>query len=110
MFRSTMNKGFHMTFNNGILISVQWGSMNYCANRSYTGAFGSEMRQEITECSNAEIMIENSKGVTITHHFTSCDDQVAGHLSTNEVGKIIGQLQAMSQDMADSLKELSWED
>ena len=27
--------GFHMTFDNGYTISVQWGSANYCDNRSY---------------------------------------------------------------------------
>ena len=30
MFRSCRNKGFHMTFENGWTISVQWGRENYC--------------------------------------------------------------------------------
>ena len=32
-FASTLRKGFHMTFENGLTISVQWGAGNYCDNR-----------------------------------------------------------------------------
>jgi hypothetical protein len=35
MFRITQNRGFHMTFQNGWTLSVQWGPVNYCANRNY---------------------------------------------------------------------------
>jgi hypothetical protein len=31
-FRACENKGFHVTFQNGWTVSVQWGSMNYCDN------------------------------------------------------------------------------
>lgn len=31
-FDSCMRKGFHMTFENGLTISVQWGAGNYCDN------------------------------------------------------------------------------
>ena len=31
-FNSTMRKGFHMTFANGLTASVQWGAGNYCDN------------------------------------------------------------------------------
>lgn len=31
-FVSTMRKGFHMTFKNGLTASVQWGAGNYCDN------------------------------------------------------------------------------
>ena len=34
MFKITEGKGFHMTFKNGYTISVQFGTMNYCSNRS----------------------------------------------------------------------------
>lgn len=32
MFSITRNRGFQMTFANGITISVQWGFANYCDN------------------------------------------------------------------------------
>lgn len=31
-FVSTMRKGFYMTFENGLTVSVQWGAGNYCDN------------------------------------------------------------------------------
>lgn len=31
-FAITMRKGFHMTFENGMTASVQWGAGNYCDN------------------------------------------------------------------------------
>jgi hypothetical protein len=34
MFDITLNKGFHMTFDNGWTASVQWGGGNYCSNRN----------------------------------------------------------------------------
>ena len=33
-FRITGGKGFHVTFDNGWTVSVQFGCFNYCANRS----------------------------------------------------------------------------
>lgn len=33
-FVSTMRKGFYMTFENGLTVSVQWGAGNYCDNHS----------------------------------------------------------------------------
>lgn len=33
MFRITNGKGFHITFENGNTVSVQWGNSNYCQNR-----------------------------------------------------------------------------
>jgi len=32
MLKSTENKGFHLTFQNGYTISVQFGRGNYCMN------------------------------------------------------------------------------
>ena len=31
-FVSTMRKGFRITFENGLTVSVQWGAGNYCDN------------------------------------------------------------------------------
>lgn len=35
-FISTERKGFKMTFENGLTISVQWGVQNYCDNKSFS--------------------------------------------------------------------------
>jgi hypothetical protein len=34
-FKSTNNKGFQMTFENGWTISVQFGYGNYCSHRNH---------------------------------------------------------------------------
>jgi len=34
-FWITQGKGFQMKFDNGYMVSVQWGSMNYCDNRTF---------------------------------------------------------------------------
>lgn len=38
MFKITAGKGFHVTFPNGLTVSVQWGYGNYCDNRDHEGA------------------------------------------------------------------------
>ena len=48
------NQGFHMEFDNGYKISVQWGGMNYCSNRFK----GYPSNEAVT----AEIMITDSQG------------------------------------------------
>jgi hypothetical protein len=51
-------KGFHMTFDNGITVSVQWGKMNYCDNRSY----GSVRDEDTPPCVNAEAALFYADG------------------------------------------------
>ena len=58
-FVSTQNKGFSMTFENGISISVQWGVGNYC-NRKNDGKFDEPMKGEFWEATSAEIMIRDT--------------------------------------------------
>ena len=52
MFASTMNKGFHMTFANGVTVSVQFGKGNYCGNRNFEGEYG----QPVPPCNTAEVL------------------------------------------------------
>jgi hypothetical protein len=55
MFQSNLNKGFTLTFENGLTISVQFGCGNYCDNR-YVG-YKDHREDESTTSSNAEIAI-----------------------------------------------------
>ena len=58
MFKSTDNKGFQITFENGITISVQYGKGNYCANKNKQNiGYDGYSENEITSCKNAEICI-----------------------------------------------------
>ena len=84
-FVSTQNKGFNMTFENGISISVQWGVGNYC-NRKNDGEFGLPMKDEFWEATSAEIMIKRNKGGEIN---LGNGDIVAGWLSSDQVADCI---------------------
>lgn len=57
MFKSTHNKGFQMTFENGWTISVQFGYGNYCGNRNHPEGYGFNERTEIVSSPDAEIAI-----------------------------------------------------
>ena len=87
MFKSTRNKGFQMTFKNGITISVQFGYMNYCS-RKNEYPFDStkleeqdEMRQPFIESETAEIAIWDKEG----KWFKFETDEVKGWVDTDEV-------------------------
>ena len=57
MFKSTYNRGFQMTFENGITISVQYGEGNYCERRAFTTDINADMESPCTESKNAEVAI-----------------------------------------------------
>ena len=59
MFLASYNKGFSMKFENGIEISVQWGTMNYCS-RKNDGDWDESTRDTRWKSSTAEIAIFNN--------------------------------------------------
>ena len=75
-FKSTNNKGFQMTFENGWTISVQFGYGNYCSHRNHEN-----QPEGIHECPNAEIAIWDASGKW--YNFGS--DTVKGYCSADEV-------------------------
>lgn len=95
MMKITENKGFQMTFENGLTISCQMGSNNYCSNRDFYRGFQAEMRQSITECDNCEIAIWDEDNRRITGEIfkemgmESTGDTVAGWVDTMTVAKVI---------------------
>lgn len=80
MLRISGNKGFAMTFENGFTISVQFGSSNYCENRSFDD-YGKEMEQQHTTCQNAEIAIWDE----VNEWFDFGGDQVKGWVRPDEI-------------------------
>ena len=107
MFKSTRNKGFHMTFKNGITISVQFGHANYCSRRndhpydSTKFEEMDEMRQPIIESNTAEIAIWDKEG----KWFDFGSDTVKGWIDTNEVAQWIN-IASFAIDLKE-LKELA---
>lgn len=87
-FVSTMRKGFHMTFENGLTASVQWGAGNYCDNH-----FPEDMDFSCSKdarSDTAEVAVIDSKGkflkiAQFLHEDADCDDVVCGWLSPEEV-------------------------
>ena len=85
MFRSTNNKGFQITFKNGMTISVQFGTMNYCDLKNITAPIQGEMKMAIVESNTAEIAIWDSYG----KWFSFGSDEVKGWVDADEVARWI---------------------
>ena len=81
MFRSTRNSGFQMEFKNGITISIQFSTKNYCERKSMTAPIQGEMKIERVESNTAEIAIWDKEG----KWFDFGHDQVKGYCDTDEV-------------------------
>lgn len=103
-FTSTHNRGFQMTFENGISISVQFGVGSYCDRRHLVGnALNSEMREPIVNSSNAEIAIWNADN----EWFYFGSDHVKGWCTPDEVGRWINCI--MKSTTLDDLHEFAVE-
>ena len=59
-FGVNSNKGFHITFPNGITLSTQFGGGNYCENYDYP--IGEEIKANQMNSDDAEIAIWNKSG------------------------------------------------
>jgi hypothetical protein len=81
-FNITWGKGFQMMFENGYVISVQFGTRNYCSRKDYNAPFDAEKKEDLWSSNNAEIAVWKHKGglLNIVPH-----DQVIGWLSTDDV-------------------------
>lgn len=83
MFKSTYNRGFQMTFKNGLTISVQFGTGNYCERRNIKTSYRGDMdaATPVIASENAEIAIWNTEQVW----FDFGTDQVRGWVTADEV-------------------------
>lgn len=83
-FQITDGKGIHITFDNGVKVSVQFGYGNYCENYD---VMNDTHRLGVTS-RNAEVAIFDKSGKWITKEYTcggELDDDVIGRLSPAEV-------------------------
>lgn len=97
-FSITKNKGFHITFDNGVCVSVQFGRGNYADN--YNLPIGDRMGLGGLESTMAEVAIWNNQdprrgsGFSLTkkcpHLRLQCgSSDVAGYVSPRDVAKAI---------------------
>ena len=85
MFKSTLHKGFQITFENGYTISVQWGTGNYCENNRPSVDHSDQLvwlkRSPEYSSPDAEIAIWNKDNVWYDFGY----DTVKGYCSADEV-------------------------
>ena len=81
MLKSNSNHGFHMTFKNGLTISVQFGKGNYCDRRTFNVREILAQENESVESKNAEIAIWDKNGVW----FNFKSDTVKGWIDADEI-------------------------
>jgi len=91
MIEITGGKGFHMTFENGLTVSVQFGFGNLCSNcRSVI--LNTHVTHPIS-CSNAEVAVWDKNDLWVTNKFCKIKDDVIGYVSADDVAKIIAKVQ-----------------
>jgi hypothetical protein len=80
MLAITQGKGFQITFPNGWTASVQFGTGNYCDNRSH------EVFNGYHSCENAEIAAwRGERRINDVWHNFADGDHVKGWVKANEV-------------------------
>ena len=79
-FRSS-GKGFHLTFDNGWTLSVQFGYGNYCENYHNESTISDD--NKCTTCTNAEIAYIDPEGNL--DYNPDWSDQVLGYCSPSDV-------------------------
>lgn len=80
-FSTDYNKGFRITFENGMTISIQFGTGNYCSRRNFDSRPFMEMKEYIVTSPDAEIGIWDANG----YWFIFGSDEVKGFVTPDEV-------------------------
>lgn len=92
-------RGFSITFENNYTISVQWGAMNYCNNRTFNKPYSATP----FSCRDAEVMLMwDGRGVAASEFprmlrfWREKFDEfgIATHVTPDEVGELIGAVQS----------------
>lgn len=81
-FAINENKGFQITFDNGVTVSVQFGGGNYCQNRS--GIYW-KPAADGARCADAEVAIWNKDGWMTREYDPDLYDDVIGNLNPSQV-------------------------
>lgn len=104
-FKSTDRKGFHITFENGLTVSVQWGGGNYCENHDNIDF----SRIKDMESKNAEVAVWSNECWLNANNFLSdedadwCDD-VVGWLTPEQVVDLLVRVKNYPADKIGELK------
>ena len=91
MFKTFSQKGFQVSFDNGLTVSVMFGSGNYCEHRFSDMEVGGTVKVWSEHNSvSAEIAVIDSNGNFVTE-FPGCPegDQVRGWVEPNELLEVM---------------------
>lgn len=104
VFRIFLGKGFQIRFNNGWMISVQFGDWNYCANRLSNKQVSNNGTCGTWECKDAEVAARDCKGrfLKLGEH-----DDVKGWVSPDDVAELILMIQGLPKDYLDQFPDKS---
>lgn len=101
------HRGFAMEFPNGYSVSVQWGWMNYCANRNVFGSHQERLESPF-ESKTAEVMITwRGNGLSVKrfpqllfsqwqHSFD--ESGIAANLSVESVAKLLSDVAYLTEE------------
>lgn len=94
-FVSTMRKGFHMTFENGLTVSVQWGAGNYCDNhfpKDMDFTFSKDAESDTAEVAVIDQRDEFIDPQQFFSYEISSDGMVAGYLDPSQVVELLANV------------------
>jgi hypothetical protein len=83
-FKITESKGFHITFDNKITVSVQWGSVNYCSN-GHNGLGDNENGSNGSNTAECAVWDESGEYLIPPMFDSECGDTVKGWMSAKDV-------------------------
>lgn len=100
-FVSTMRKGFHMTYENGLTVSVQWGAGNYCDNRFPADL--DHLYREDARSDTAEVAVMRGRKFLNANYFLPEDvadwqDDVVGWLTPEQVTDLLVKVKNTTAD------------
>ena len=84
MFATCQNKGFHITFANGVTISVQFGPGNYCARKDAESDSTSGQSYWESDTAEVAILLPGGEFYRISEY-----DDVIGWQTAEDVAKWI---------------------
>ncbi len=102
MFTSCDNSGFHITFENGWTVSVQWSPGNYCEHH-WANIDGKQHEVALWKSADAEIAAWDKDN----DWYDFGDDTVKGYLKADEVLEFMNKIANLKEKEPELVKDMS---
>ena len=93
MFRITRGKGFHIDFDNGFGVSVQFGSCNYCDHYNADPLESKRLAEDGSKTAEVAVTLEG-EGIV---HIEQWGDSVRGYQTPEQVAALITEVSALNK-------------